>query len=671
MSCSSLTKGVKIKIEGESYVLRKRVENHSWQCEEINTGNLIRLSIAELEKLYLNRKLVFNEGFITEKDPRQKIPNLTSELSDEDWQTLKIKRAYVNAVIDSPNSLKAFEPLIRKVWVMISQNTLPKPPNWSTVYRWKKRYMKSGQDIMSLADNHSKKGNTGSRYPKEVEAIVNRAIDEIYLTPEKGNLKKVFERATLLVLKENSLLVQSMQLPLPSPRLIKRLISAIPAFDVCMARDGRNIALNKFRTVTSHRITQAPLERAEIDHTQLDLMLVDENGFPLGRPWITACIDDYSRCILGISVSFEPPSFLTVAQCLKMAILPKANLREEYPEIKSAWDAHGVMRELVVDNGMEFHGENLEKACYSLGIEIHYSARKTPWFKGKIERFLGTINKELAHGNPGTTFSNIFDKGEYDPVKHAVIKYSTFQKIYRTWIADVYHQELHRSLKASPASIWKSSINSGDILLPDNVAQLDAILSRSETRVLTHKGIELDGLLYNSQELAALRRRFGTKLQVQIQIDDSDLGQIIVLSPSNNELITVPALLNHYAKGLSKYQHRICKRLSQKHLDKDDVFGCLQAKQMIQDWIDQDLKTGPKKIRQKVNRFRGDKSLISKSVSPIDELPAPQLGHSTSLKSNAVDDIGPDAPRNVQASQRKIRTFEPIISNRTLNWGTE
>jgi putative transposase len=239
------------------------------------------------------------------------------------------------------------------------------------------------------------------------------------------------------------------------------------------------------------------------------------------------------------------------------------------------------MRELVVDNGTEFHSKSLENACYSLGIEIHYSARKTPWFKGKIERFLGTLNAAIAHGNPGTTFRNIFDKEDYNPSKHAVVRWTKLQEIIRMWIVDVYHQKPHRTLKAPPAVVWRSSINPEDILLPDDPAQLDAILGRSEGRRLTHKGIELYGLLYNSPELTALRMQLGDKLDVEIRVDDGDLGHIVVFSPDKKHMFKVPALAFDYANGLSSWQHRVCKRYAARELNKYDTASWLEAKMTI------------------------------------------------------------------------------------------
>jgi putative transposase len=77
----------------------------------------------------------------------------------------------------------------------------------------------------------------------------------------------------------------------------------------------------------------------------------------------------------------------------------------------------------------------------------------------------------------------------------------------------------------------------------------NAILGRSEARKLSHKGIELNGLFYNSPELLNLSRRLGAKLDVEVRVDDADLGKIIVLSPDDREPIAVPALDIDYAKG--------------------------------------------------------------------------------------------------------------------------
>ena len=370
------------------------------------------------------------------------------------------------------------------------------------------------------------------------------------------------------------------------------MIADIPAFDKHAARYGHDSAVKAFRGVTGHSVTQAPLERAEIDHTLLDLMVVDDqSGLPLGRPSVTACIDCYSRCILGIYIGFNPPSYQSVAACLKDCFLPKVNLPRDYPGIVNEWPAYGVMHNLVVDGGLEFYSASLEQVCLSLNINWIAAPRRTPWFKGKIERFLGTMNRSVAHGVPGTTFSNIFEKGDYNPAKHAVVTLSTLRKVVRMWIADVYHQQVHRSLHTTPAKMWTSSIRPEDIRLPDETTQLDVVMGRVESRSLTHKGIEFEGLFYNSPELTELRRKEGANLIVEIRITEDDIGSIYVLSPKTSKAYTVPALDCEYANGISLWQHKVIKNYQRRHFDKDyGVDGWLQAKNEIARLIDESLK---------------------------------------------------------------------------------
>jgi putative transposase len=124
------------------------------------------------------------------------------------------------------------------------------------------------------------------------------------------------------------------------------------------------------------------------------------------------------------------------------------------------------MNELVLDNGREFHSTSLEQACYSMGIELHYAPRRAAWFKGKIERWFRTMNEQVAHGRPGTTFRNIVERGDYNSTEQATIRFGTIKKMIRLWIADVYHQEIHSALQTAPAQMWRSSIASDDITLP-------------------------------------------------------------------------------------------------------------------------------------------------------------------------------------------------------------
>jgi putative transposase len=407
-------------------------------------------------------------------------------------------------------------------------------------------------------------------------------------------------------MRENDLRPEFDKLPMPTRRFITRLIADIPEFEKYSARYGHDAALKMFRSVRGHRLASAPLERAEIDHTRLDIFVVDDKtSLPLGRPYVTACIDSYTRCILGIYAGFTPPSYQSVAACLKDCFRPKVNLKDECPEIVNEWAAHGVMRQLVVDGGQEFYSNSLEQVCLSLGIEWCAAPRREPWFKGKIERFFGTFNRGIAHGIPGSTFSNVLEKDDYDPAKHALVKFSTLKSIIRKWIADVYHQETHRALQTSPARMWTSSIRPEDIRLPDESTQFDAVMGRVYRRVLTHKGIEFEGLFYGSPELNELRIKEGSNLEVEIRVDESDIGLIYVVWPKTNITFRAPARNIEYANGISLWQHSIFKKW-QKERDPShqSPYGWLKAQEEIQRRIEDDLNLKRRRTRMRVARFK-------------------------------------------------------------------
>lgn len=63
-----------------------------------------------------------------------------------------------------------------------------------------------------------------------------------------------------------------------------------------MTRDGTELGIE-----WSNQVWQA-------DHTQVDVLVVDQSGEVLGRPWLTIVVDSYSRCIMGLHLGFDAPS---------------------------------------------------------------------------------------------------------------------------------------------------------------------------------------------------------------------------------------------------------------------------------------------------------------------------------------------------------------------------
>jgi putative transposase len=578
-----LERNLRVRIEGSLWILRKKVTDDCWQLENVSNGRIMERTRKELHALWDNKQLV---PVFQEDDRPTKLT--TIHLPQSAQETIDLRLEYVRAVEGLAVSEKQYQQAIDKVWKRLSATAdeiaprdspyakkLKKRWDWTTVYRWKTRHRWFQGDPHSLLN---RKRMRHLNLPFRLLEILEESLDTIYLKRERRTLRDTLDHALDRVRVENETRIERGLRPLPKPTfcMLARFRKTIPAFDQYAARYGRQAAIVKFRSVKGHVITSAPLERVEIDHTPIDLFVVDDNEWlPLGRPYLTVCIDDYTRCVLGIYIGFVDPSFLSLALCLKNAFRPKGWMRDVYPEVENIPEIYGQPMFLVVDQAFEFHAHDFVRACMRLGITVVYSGRRTPWHKGKIERLVGTINREVSHGAPGTTFSNIFEKGDYNPEGYAVVRLSTLKQAVHQWVYDVYHQRKHRALGMPPAEMWAKSINLDDIPLPEDAAALDVILGREHDRVLTHKGIEYEGLFYNSDDLEQLRRQFGYRLDVRISVDESNIGSIHVLH--EDKVIQVPALKKPYAEGISLWQHKKFKENS----ESSDPDGWLKAKERI------------------------------------------------------------------------------------------
>lgn len=607
MATCSFERNAVVEINGVRYTLLRLLADDQWQLEAQGTGRTSVEPLQTLQSRYLDGTLKFVTPSPRHRQKANVDPvspaTLLHTLSEAAWEKAKERHAYVTAILHKPSTKAKVVADIHAMWRKLGARG--KPPSASAVLRWKSLFLASGQSHEALLDKNQARGNRKPRYPRAVEEVIEQAIRDIYLTRERHTIERTIERARYLVGMKNDALPEAAQLKLPTRAIVTRMIQAIPAYDRDIARHGRAAAKKNFRAAVGVNATDSPLERAEIDHTQLDLYVIDDQEkVPLGRPWVTACIDDHTRCILGYHIGFEPPSYLSVAKCLKHAFLPKTEFLARHPEIKNDWPAHGVVQTLVVDNGREFHSKSLEKAAFLLGVTIQYAPKRTPWFKGKIERWFLELNRNAAHGIPGTTFSNIFEKDDYNPKKHAVVTWSTLQEIVATFIADVYHAKPHGIIGASPNDKWMESIEQTDIPLPSDPALLDALMTRSVTRKLTHVGVEMYGIQYNSRDLRDLRRRFGQKLTVEVRVDDEDLSSVLVICPKTNAIIRVAARNTKYASGLTLRQHKQIQQYAKIVLRKYGGESWLEAKERIAARIEADVVVASARARSSSRKVR-------------------------------------------------------------------
>ena len=129
-------------------------------------------------------------------------------------------------------------------------------------------------------------------------------IKQRYLHKQKRSVQKICEEVAARCREQG--------VDAPHPNTIRRRIAKLPPQWKVRCREGLRQADETFgpRDGQYPQPTR-PFEDMQIDHTKVDIILVDEvHRQPIGRPWITVAIDIFSRMVAGFYISLDPPGSL-------------------------------------------------------------------------------------------------------------------------------------------------------------------------------------------------------------------------------------------------------------------------------------------------------------------------------------------------------------------------
>lgn len=368
----------------------------------------------------------------------------------------------------------------------------------STIYRWLREFDRIGRISVFVRKTRSDKGHT--ELSKQLEQVVTDAIKVNYLTKQKKKVSAVINAVNQTCSRLN--------IKPTHPNTIRNRVRSISAYEKKKAREGNKAAREAYAPHKGQPPQGAfPLDVVQVDHTPVDIILVDDTyRLPIGRPWLTLLIDNFSRVVLGFYISFDPPGNLSLGLCLAQAFLPKEKWLVK-AGIETPWPCWGIPKTIFADNAKEFRGNMLQKACKEYGIELQWRPVGRPEYGGYIERLLGTLNGEI-HNAPGTTFSNARQKGDYDSVGQSVMSLAEFEKWFTILCVEVYHQRVHSQLGMTPIAKWHDGIvgtkNKPGIGMPPRIIdeqrfKLD--LMPFELRTVQHYGIVWDHIEYQHDVL--------------------------------------------------------------------------------------------------------------------------------------------------------------------------
>ena len=462
--------------------------------------------------------------------------------------------------------------------------------------------------VTDLTPGRSGGGKGKGRLPEPVERIIRELLQKRFLTKQKRSLA-AFHREVAQACK-------TQKLPVPARNTVAQRIAGLHPAKIARSRGGQDAARPLQGAGGIPPEVTMPLEQVQIDYTVIDLIVVDERDRqPIDRPYLTLAIDVFTRCVLGMVVTLEAPSAVSVGLCLAHAACDKRPWLEGL-NVEMDWPMSGKPRLLYLDNAAEFKSEALRRGCEQHGIRLDYRPPGQPHYGGIVERIIGTAMQMIHDELPGTTFSNPGQRGEYDSEKMATL---TLRELER-WLAlavGTYHGSVHNGLLQPPAARWAEAVER--VGVPAVVTRPTAFLVDFLPvirRTLTRTGFVIDHIHYYADALKpwiARRERLPAFL---IRRDPRDISRIWVLEPEGQHYLEIHyRTLSHPAVTLWEQRQALAKlrQLGREQVDESALFRMIgQMREIV---------TTAQKATRKARRDADRRQHLKTSEPPAKPIP--------------------------------------------------
>ncbi len=344
--------------------------------------------------------------------------------------------------------------------------------------------------------------------------------------------------------------------------------------------------------------SSAPLKIVQMDHTLVDIMVVDEiRRESMGRPWITIAFDIGTRAVLGFHLSLHAPSSVSVGMALSMACLPKeAWLAERSLELE--WPMHGLPKTLHLDNGADFRSIALSRGCERYGINLEYRPPGRPHFGGHIERYLGTLMRRI-HGLPGTTFSNPTKKGKYRSEAKAIMTMAELERWITLEIVGRYHCFVHRGVHAVPNRLWTRAIRKHPAVEVSDPDRFVLDFLPAEMRKVGRDGFQVGRIRYWDP---LIPRLFPLGTRILVRYNPRDLSKVFVPAPDQSEYLSIQyADLRRppITKSELDRSRAILTVKGDATPSEDDIFATADAQRKLEDAAAKSTRTARRKSEQR------------------------------------------------------------------------
>lgn len=369
-----------------------------------------------------------------------------------------------------------------------------------------------GNAIAGLVLPDSSRGNRNARFPLEVYKLMEEFNQEMLsLRKDPLRLYGVFAQRC-----------SAANLPQPSQKTYGKYLRKLTGeHERILKTQGekaayatQEICWNLQSSSPPHG--SRPWEVVHIDHTELDVQLIDSRtNEAIGRPWLTVMIDAYTRLVLAYVISMDKPNKYILMLLMRECIRRNGRVPDR----------------VVVDQGPEFQSIFWEILLLRLGIIKLERPTAQSHFGSIVERNFGTTNTAFIHFLQGSTEHMKDPRGvskEFNPVNTAVWTFGRLNAKLAEYFYKSYASTPYPALGTTPSLFYKRSMETKGLRAFKGVClehvEVDLLPELVRTyKLIPGKGLAVHRNNYSSEALRGHRK--GTAFRVRF--DPYNIGYIM------------------------------------------------------------------------------------------------------------------------------------------------
>ncbi|GAA5175568.1 hypothetical protein GCM10025771_08100 [Niveibacterium umoris] len=411
-----------------------------------------------------------------------------------------------------------------------------------TMFRLLRRRIEGNKTLLPRFDL---RGNRVGRYPALLVDLILQLVDEFYAQPQSRiNLQQIAFAASRRG-SDSGLLSPGVSV---TYKFVRRIVVTMWNPDLDFRRLDWRIA-RAAKAVAAEKIYVASaLQRVEMDTVNLPFVLRAHRVIYTTVNLMIA-IDCATSLVVGWWFMLAAPTTADTLSCVSRILFSKRQLLSDLG-VEATVDPYGLCIELVVDNGPENKGPQIDRLS-TIGINLTRTPVNSPQKKPFVERINRSL-KEALQTLPGCTRFNGKDGARTEAALHDALMtpreleqwivrwmhQSWAHHVLQRFVTESYHTEESPGL--TPAARWQYFENTLPLPLSPRREDVAALSYLKVTRSLSPKtGIPLEGFRFKGENLRRLIQEYGPDAVVEVFYDPNDYRVVKVISQRSGELLTL------------------------------------------------------------------------------------------------------------------------------------